>query len=85
MDITGVIKDFSLDYKTGKALVTLMLDTRDFEQIEKMSKLKKLKITIKKFFKKRSNDANAYCWFLCDKIAKELSKDRNSSYKRDNI
>ena len=75
MDITGVIKNFSLDYKTGKALVTLMLDTKEFEQIEKLSKLEKLKITIKKFFKKRSNDANSYCWVLCDKIAKELSKD----------
>ena len=30
---------------------------------------------IKEYKKKRSNDANAYCWVLCDKIAKELSKD----------
>lgn len=75
MEITGAIKDFNLDYKTGKAIVTLLLDSRDLEQVEKLSKLEKLKITIKKFFKKRSNDANAYCWVLCDKIAKELSKD----------
>ena len=75
MQTTGIIKDFSRDYKTGKATVTLLLDNKEFEQIEKLSKLKKLTITIKKFFKKRSNDANSYCWILCDKIAKELSNE----------
>ena len=35
----------------------------------------KLNIELKKWYKKRSLDANAYCWVLCDKIAKELSKD----------
>ena len=75
MEITGTIKDFNLDYKTGKAIVTLLLNSKDLEQIEKLSKLEKLRITIKKFFKRRSKDANSYCWVLCDKIAKELSKD----------
>lgn len=35
----------------------------------------KLNIELKKWYQKRSLDANAYCWVLCDKIAKELSKD----------
>ena len=30
---------------------------------------------IKEYKHKRSLDANAYCWVLCDKIAKEISKD----------
>lgn len=75
MEITGKIINFSKDYKTNKVLVTLMLDTENIEEIEKLSILDKLSIIIKKFFKKRSLDANAYCWVLCDKIAKELSKD----------
>ncbi len=75
METTGKIINFSKDYKTNKVLVTLMLDTENIEEIEKISILDKLSIIIKKFFKKRSLDANAYCWVLCDKIAKELSKE----------
>jgi len=75
MECTGTITNFNKDWKTGKAIVTLLLDTKDVEQIESLSKLEKLTMIIKKFFKKRSLDANSYCWVLCDKIAKELSKE----------
>lgn len=30
---------------------------------------------LKEYKEKRSLNANAYCWVLCDKVAKELSKD----------
>lgn len=33
-----------------------------------------LEVTVKKYRKKRSKDANAYCWVLCDKIAAALTK-----------
>lgn len=75
MEITGKIINFNKDYKTSKVLVTLMLDTENIEEVERLSILDKLSVIIKKFFKKRSLDANAYCWVLCDKVAKELSKD----------
>jgi len=75
MQTTGIITNFNKDWKTGKAIITMMLDIKDLEEIEQLSKLEKLTIEIKKFFKKRSLDANAYCWVLCDKIAKELCKD----------
>lgn len=75
MEATGIITNFNKDWKTGKVIITLMLDIKDLEEIEKLSLLEKITITIKKFFKKRSLDANNYCWVLCDKIAKELCKD----------
>lgn len=75
MEITGKIISFNKDYKTRKVLVTLMLDTENIEEVERLSILDKLSVIVKKFFKKRSLDANAYCWVLCDKVAKELSKD----------
>lgn len=75
MEITGKIINFNKDYKTRKVLATLMIDTEDIAKVEELSMLDKLSIVIKKFFKKRSLDANAYCWVLCDKIAKELCKD----------
>jgi len=33
------------------------------------------KYEVKEVRKKRSLDANSYCWVMCDKIAQELSKD----------
>lgn len=75
MQTTGTITSFNKDWKTGKAIITFILDIKELEEIEKLSKIEKLAISIKKFFKKRSLDANSYCWVLCDKIAKELSKD----------
>lgn len=75
MEITGKIINFNKDYKTRKVLVTLMLDTENIEEVERLSILDNLSVIVKKFFKKRSLDANAYCWVLCDKVAKELSKD----------
>lgn len=38
---------------------------------------------IKEYKEKRSNDANGYCWVLCEKIAKELSKDGTVFTKED--
>ncbi len=75
MQTTGIITSFSKDWKTGKAIITLLLDIKEVEEIERLSKLDRLIISVKKFFKRRSLDANAYCWVLCDKIAKELCKD----------
>ena len=31
---------------------------------------------LKEYKQRRSNDANAYCWILCDKIGKELTKEQ---------
>lgn len=75
MTSTGTIQNISLDYKTKKPVITLQLDaTGSIESLEQI-KDDKLSVEIKKWRKKRSLDANAYCWVLCDKIAKELSKE----------
>ena len=42
--------------------------------LAKLDKEKEYVIEIKKKSKSRSMNANAYCWVLCQKIAKELSK-----------
>ena len=75
MQTTGIIEDISIDYKTRKSKISLLLDTKEIEVVEQLKNENKLNIEMKKYRKKRSLDANAYCWVLCDKIAKELSKD----------
>ena len=72
---TGIITDLGIDYKTGKAKISLFLDTKQLDIVEQLKSENKLNIELKKYRKKRSLDANAYCWVLCDKLAKELSKD----------
>lgn len=75
MQTTGIIEDISIDYKTRKSKISLLLDTKEIEVVEQLKNENKLNIEMKKYRKKRSLDANAYCWILCEKIAKELSKD----------
>lgn len=83
MQGTGIIEDISIDYKTHKPKITLILNER--ESINNIEKLKgdKLCVEIKKYRNKRSLDANSYCWVLCDKIAKELCKDGTTTTKED--
>ena len=75
MQTTGIITDINIDYKTRKSKISLLLDTKEIEVVEQLKNENKLNIELKKYRKQRSLDANAYCWVLCDKIAKELSKD----------
>ena len=75
MQVTGIITDLSIDFATRKSKISLLLDTKDIENIEQLKNQNKLNIELKKWYQKRSLDANSYCWVLCDKIAKELSKD----------
>lgn len=75
MNSTGIITDIGIDYKTRKSKISILLDTNEIEVIEQLKSENKLNIELKKWYKKRSLDANSYCWVLCDKIAKELSKD----------
>ena len=73
METTGLITDIGIDYKTHKSKISLLLDTKDMEIVEQLKNENKLNVVLKKWHKKRSLDSNAYCWVLCDKIAKKLS------------
>jgi hypothetical protein len=49
---------------TSNKLITYLIEQDKTKQFE-----------LKEYHKKRSLNANAYCWVLCDSIAKEMSKD----------
>lgn len=83
MELTGIIEDMSIDYKSGKPKVTFILNEREcLNQLEKI-KDDKLYIKVDKKRNKRSLDANSYMWLLTDKIAKELCKDGTILTKED--
>lgn len=75
MQTTGIISDINIDFNTRKAKISLLLDTKELDIVEQLKNENKLNIELKKWYKKRSLDANAYCWVLCDNIAKEMCKD----------
>ena len=75
MQTTGIITNLDIDYETRKPKISVLLDTNDTDVVEQLKKENKLNIEMKKWYKKRSLDANAYCWVLCNNIANELSKD----------
>ena len=75
MHTTAIITDINIDFNTRKPKISLLLDTNEISVVEELKNENKLNVELKKYRKKRSLDANSYCWVICDKIAKELSKE----------
>lgn len=76
----GEIIDLSLDYKTHKTKVTLLLQTSP-ESLEELQE-QKLDVEIKKYRKKRGLDANAYFWVLLQEICEFKRINTIEDYKR---
>lgn len=63
----------------GDLSITLAVDDTELQEIDKL-KDTDLVIDIKKYREKRSLNANAYFWKLCDLIAKKLGSDKDTIY-----
>lgn len=82
MQNTAIISDIGIDYKTGKAKITFLFDNKDIlEQVEELQG-NKLVLDIKKWFKKRSKNANAYLWTLIEKLSQKLNISRKETYRK---
>lgn len=81
LDTTGTIKDIDIDYKTHKAKISLLLDTRQLDILEELKNEDKLNIELKKYRKHRSLDSNAYMWTIAEKIAKKLGITKIEVYR----
>lgn len=74
MRFTGQVSDVSIDFKSGKPKITFIMNERTaLAEIEEIKDLDKLSVEAKKYRKKRSLDANAYCWVLINKLAEKLN------------
>ena len=85
LDTTGTIKDIDIDYKTHKAKISLLLDTKQLDIVEELKNEGKLDIGLKKYRKHRSLDSNAYMWTIAEKIAKKLGITKIVTTKITNI
>ena len=81
IDTTGIITDINIDFKTSKAKISLLLDTKQLDIIEQLKNEGKLNIDLKKYRKKRSNDANAYAWVLLGELQNTLSIPKEEIYR----
>lgn len=69
MDCTGKLHSINRDWKSGKIIISFEINEEPTEAINTISLCEKLNIIVKKFRKKRSLDANAYCWVIMTEIA----------------
>lgn len=81
MEATGELVNVTKDWKTDKFIVSLAINEKiSQETIEEIQNCK-LSVIVKKWRKKRSLDANAYCWVLCTKIAEVLNSSKEEIYE----
>lgn len=83
MQFTGKISNVSIDLKTNKPkIIFIMNEKTALSELDEIKNLDKLSIEVKKYRKKRSLDANAYCWVLINKLAKKLNLKTIEVYKK---
>lgn len=83
-DLTGRISNVAMSYATGKPLLTLEVDEDRNTLLNLYEELKgaeRLSVKIGKFKKKRSLDANAYCWVLISRLAERLNLPKTDIYR----
>ena len=87
MQVIGTLEEYTLNFNENSSKIVLNIHSNDVNTLEKLRGLKlnvelkqfrerdlKLNVELKQFRKKRSLDANSYCWVLCDHIAKALTE-----------
>ena len=83
MRVTGRIAGASVDFSSGKSILTLEVNEKnDFKLlVDEMRDKDKLSIEVKPFRAKRSLDANAYAWVLMDKLSEKLNIPKTDVYR----
>lgn len=68
---------------TGKPIITLELNEKAdaLKMVDELHNEDKLTIKISKKAKKRSLDANAYCWVMISKLAEKLNISKTEIYR----
>ena len=82
MQVIGTLEEYTLNFNENSSKIVLNIHSNDVNTLEKLRGLK-LNVELKQFREKRSLDANAYCWVLCDHIAKALTEQEAVCTKED--
>lgn len=82
MQVIGTLEEYTSNFNENTSKIVLTINSNDVNTLEKLRGLK-LNVELKQFREKRSLDANAYCWVLCDHIAKALTEQGAICIKED--
>lgn len=78
-ELSGQVQNLAFDFKTGKAVLTLLINEKNDAGrcFDELHEVEKIAVKIDKHREKRSLNANAYAWLLIGKIAdnRRLSKE----------
>jgi hypothetical protein len=80
--LTGKISDLSLDFRTGRAKLTLELNEKMVATAlyDEHNQTEKLSVKISKFREKRSLNANNFAWLIINEIANVLRASKEEIY-----
>lgn len=83
-ELTGKIADLSLDFRTGKAKLTLELNEKQsaMKMYDDLNQCEKLSVKIGKHREKRSLNANNYAWKLITELAEKNNLPKEEVYKK---
>ncbi len=81
-ELTGQIQNLSFDFKSGKPVLTLLINEKTDASacFDKLSGAEKIAVKIDKYREKRSLNANAYAWKLITEIGNELNAGKDEIY-----
>lgn len=81
MDFTGNLKGIQTDWASGETIISFTVNEKS--ALAEVDNLKDCKLSIKatKHRKKRSLDANAYCWVIMTKIADVVGSSKEEIYE----
>lgn len=80
MKLQGKLADVSIDFATKKPKITFLINS-NITSLEEIENVDLLDIEAKKHTKKRSLDANAYCWVLLGRLAEKMNIPAKEIYK----
>lgn len=82
-ELTGKIKDMSVDFATNGMILNLFLNDKQaaITAYDELRDCEKLIIKLAKYRQKRSLDANAYAWVLLGRLAEKLQLPKEEIYR----
>ena len=81
MQTTGKLTGITVDVFNNKLNVTFQIDSQSIDELNDLAELDKIDIIAKKHKERRSLDANAYFWVLCDCLSQKLNIPKEEIYK----
>ena len=81
-ELSGKIKDLSLDFRTKKATLTLTINEEQAVKnlFDELNSVEKLEIKIDKYRERRSLNANNYAWKLLTEIGNVIRASKEAVY-----